>query len=267
MSVAKHLGLDDPNSDVLALAHTRWSTWQAEHPVLAAVHDLLDLPAHVRGADREEADATLLALAELSSPEGGDDVAATGVLAWMLLPGVSLLAARMSTLTPTIDEVLAAQLWVEARTFPWQRGHRVAANILMNTRKSVMRDLGVGDAAEGSWARCAPVDPAEGPWRHMVADPIEVPPERELAELLESACRVGAITAGDRGLLMDVAVTADRCGVSRAGRGYGGLLGNEVCSEVAKMHGVSPITVRRRASRLVHTLRTSVSSGVEKVPA
>lgn len=267
MSVAKHLGLDDPNSDVLALARTRWSTWQAEHPVLRTVEDLADLPDHVCGADRAEADATLLALAELSSPEGGDDVAATGVLAWLLLPGVSLLAARMATLTPTIDEVLAAQLWVEARTFPWRRGHRVAANILMNTRKTVMRDLGVGDAAEGSWARCAAVDPIEGPWSHMVAAPVEIPPERELAVLLESACRDGVITVGDRGLLMDVAETADRCGVSRAGRGYAGLLGNEVCSQVAQMHGVSPITVRRRTSRLVQRLRTSVACGVQKVPA
>lgn len=267
MSVAKHLGLDGPDSDVLALARQRWSAWQREHTVLAEVEDLADLPDHVRSAERDEADAMLLALAELSSPEGGDDVAATGVLAWLLLPGVSLLAARMATLTPTIDEVLAAQLWVEARTFPWKRGHRVAANILMNTRKSVMRDLGVGEAAEASWARCAPVDPTEGIWNHMAADPADVPPERELAELLERACRFGVLTTSERGLLMDVAETADRRGVARAGRGYAGLLGNEVCREVAQMHGVSPITVRRRASRLVQTLRTSIPCATEKVPA
>lgn len=267
MSVAKHLGLEGPDSDVLALARQRWSTWQAEHTVLRAVDDLDDLPAHVRGAERDEADATLLALAELSSPEGGDDVAATGALAWLLLPGVSLLAARMATLTPTIDEVLAAQLWVEARTFPWQRGRRVAANILLNTRKSVMRDLGVGDAAERSWARCTPADPSDGPWSHMVADPIEIPAERELADLLEWACRSGVITTGDRGLLMEVAESADRRGVRRAGRGYGGLLANEVCTEVAQLRGVSPLTVRRRTGRLVRTLRASVSCDAEKVPA
>lgn len=265
MSVAKHLGLDDSNSEVLALARQRWSTWQAEHTALRCVDDLMDLPAYVRKAERDEADAMLLALAQLSSPEGGDDVAATGVLAWLLLPGVSLLAARMGTLTPTIDEILAGQLWVEARTFPWQRGHRVAANILMNTRKSVMRDLGVGDAAEGSWARCAPTDPSEI-GSDMVADPIEIPPERELAELLEWACRSGIMTPAERGLLIDVAESADRRGV-RSGRGYAGLLGEAVCSEVAERRGVSPITVRRRAKRLVQTLRTSATCATEKVPA
>lgn len=258
MSVAKHLGMEDPDNDVLALARHRWPAWQGEHPALRAVDELADLPGYVRAAERQEADQILLALAQLSAPDGGDDVAATGTLAWLLLPGVSLLAARLATLTPTIDEVLAAQLWVEARIFPWQRGHRVAANILMNTRKSVMRDLGVGDAAENSWARCTPLDPGEGPWTLLVADPIDTPPERELADLLEWASRRGVITAGDRGLLMDVAVTADRHQVARTGRGYGGLLGNEVCSEVANLHGVSPITVRRRASRLVRTLRSCI---------
>ena len=148
MSVARNLGLDDPDNNMLALARDRWSSWRLEHEALDVVEDLLDLPTWMRNAEPENADRVLLALAELASPEGGDDLAATGALAWLLLPGASLLAARLATLTPSIDEVLAAQLWVEARTFPWQRGRRVAANILMNARKAVMRDLGVGVAAD-----------------------------------------------------------------------------------------------------------------------
>ena len=47
----------------------------------------------------------------LASPSGGDDVAAFGALVWLLLPGASLLAHRLRTLTHRIDEVVAAQLW------------------------------------------------------------------------------------------------------------------------------------------------------------
>ena len=171
MSVATQLGLGDPESEVLAAARSRWPGWVSAHPELGVVEDLLELPAWLRQADRDDADLVLLTLAELSSPEGGDDVAATGALAWVLLPGVGLLAARLFTLTPRIDQILAAALWMEARTFPWQRGHRVAANILMNTRKAVMRDLGVGAAADPTWARTFPVAPSERIWEAMPAEP------------------------------------------------------------------------------------------------
>ena len=97
------------------------------------VDELADLPAWLRAADWAEADRVLLALAQLSAPDGGDDVAATAALAWVLLPGASLLAFRLGRLSRRIDEILAAQLWVEARTFPWQRGHKVAANILSSS--------------------------------------------------------------------------------------------------------------------------------------
>ena len=116
MSVATQLGLGDPESDGLGMARSRWPSWVSAYPVLGVVEDLLELPAWLRQAERDDADAVLLTLAELSSPEGGDDVAATGALAWVLLPGVSLLASRMFTLSPRIDQMLAAALWMEART-------------------------------------------------------------------------------------------------------------------------------------------------------
>ncbi|TQM63812.1 hypothetical protein [Humibacillus xanthopallidus] len=270
MSVATQLGLGDPESDVLGVARSRWPGWVSAHPVLGVVGDLLELPAWLRQAERDDADAVLLALAELSSPEGGDDVVATGALAWVLLPGVSLLASRMFTLSPRIDQMLAAALWMEARTFRWQRGHRVAANILMNARKAVMRDLGVGAAADPTWARTFPVAPSETIWEAMSAEPsepAETSAQQELAELLDWACVGGVITDEDRSLLVDVAQAADRQQTLRSGRGHAGLLGNGVSAEVAGRRGVAAITVRRRTSRAIRALRDARGVTAAKVPA
>ncbi|WP_256791973.1 hypothetical protein [Terrabacter sp. Ter38] len=268
MSVATQLGLGDPESHALATARSRWPVWVSVRPVLGVVDDLLELPAWLRRAERDDADKVLLALAELSSPEGGDDVAATGALAWVLLPGVSLLASRMFTLAPRIDQMLAAALWMEARTFRWQRGHRVAANILMNTRKAVMRDLGVGVAADPTWSRTIPVAPSERIWEFIPAESCNVSEtsvQEMLVELLDSACAAGVITDDDRFLLVDVAQTADRQQTVRSGRGHAGLLGNDVSAEVAKRQGVAAITVRRRTSRAIRALRGGVTA--VRVPA
>jgi len=270
MSVATQLGLGDPESEVLATARSRWPGWVSANTVLGVVEDLLELPAWLRQADRDDADLVLLTLAELSSPAGGDDVAATGVLAWVLLPGVGLLAARLVTLTPRIDQLLAAALWMEARTFPWQRGHRVAANILMNTRKAVMRDLGVGAAADPTWARTFPVAPSERIWEAMLAEPsgtTDTSAQQELAELLDWACAGRVITSEDRCLLVEVAQTAERQQTVRSGRGHAGLLGNDVSAEVAGRRGVAAITVRRRTSRAIRALREAVGATTAKVPA
>jgi len=262
MSVATQLGLDDPDNDVLGLARQRWSTWQVGHEPLRVVNDLLDLPAWLRGAGRAEADRVLLSLAELSSPEGGDDVAATGALVWLLLPGASLLAYRLSSLHHRIDEVLAAQLWVEARTFPWQRGRKVAANILMNTRKGVMRDLGVGDHAGATWARSAPLAPGAAVWLEIAQhDHDDDPsPEVELAEVLEWACSEGVVATSDRDLLLSLAQAADRAKTTRAGRGYAGLMAPAASESVAAARGVSARTVRRRALHSVQALRAACAT-------
>ena len=41
-----------------------------------------------------------------------------------------VLTGSPATLTPLIDEVVASQLWLEIRSFAWQRLDKVAANIL-----------------------------------------------------------------------------------------------------------------------------------------
>jgi hypothetical protein len=64
----------------------------------------------------------LHALATLAAADGGNDVAAAAALACALMPGACILANRLRTLAVQIDQIVAAQLWVEVRTFPWLGG-------------------------------------------------------------------------------------------------------------------------------------------------
>ena len=92
MSVATQLGLSDPNQELLGQARQQWPTWCQQHPGLAVVEDLLDLPSWLKEAEKSQADDVLHTLAEMGSPRGDDDIAAAGALAWLLLPGACVVA-------------------------------------------------------------------------------------------------------------------------------------------------------------------------------
>lgn len=95
MSVAQYLGLTDPDIGDLAVARQRWTHWRSRYEALHVVDDLAELPAWLSDADCASADRVLLAMAQLSAPDGGDDVVATSALAWLLVPGASMLAHRL----------------------------------------------------------------------------------------------------------------------------------------------------------------------------
>lgn len=270
MSVATQLGLGDLDTDLLGLARARWAGWAAADPDLAVTPDLMDLPAWLGAADHAATDRVLLALARLASPTGGDDVAATGALVWLLLPGASLIAHRLRTLSHRIDEVVAAQLWVEARTFPWERGHKVAANILANTRKGVLWDLGVGDhlrQSDQAWFRAVLVAPEAHLWNRLHANQDAHPNSaaHNLVDVLGWAIRACVVTATDCALLLDLAEEADRVGTGRARRGQLGLMTPAASQAVAGQLGVSARTVRRRAARTLHALGQACSAS--QIPA
>ena len=152
MSVGDQLGIDE-NSELLDQARRKWPEWVASDPRVDVVAEFDDLRAWLPSVDRDASDEVLLALAMLAAPDGGNDIAAAAALAKCLLPGACRLAGWLSTLPPRvvfrdsqpvlagawsaverIDELVASQLWIEVRTFPWRRLRKVAANILMNTR-------------------------------------------------------------------------------------------------------------------------------------
>ncbi|MBZ5733556.1 hypothetical protein K8Z61_03520 [Nocardioides sp. TRM66260-LWL] len=305
MSVGDQLGLDD-NSELLDQARQKWPAWVAADPRLGVVEKFDELRAWLPSVDSSASDEVLLALAMLAAPDGGDDIAAAAALAKCLLPGACRLAGWLSTLPPRevfrdsqpvaagswsaverIDELVASQLWIEVRTFKWRRLRKVAANILINTRVGVLRE--VGDffhvsRADRTWANTTLVEsfstgdldasdgaawskgelatePVAGALRHRPEILADAGPEQEepsateeLLELLAWACENQVISAADRYLLLCLVDEADRIETRNLTRGYGGLLSNEVSSRVAPRIGVSEATVRRHGSRTVRAL-------------
>jgi len=272
MSVADQLGLRDETSELLTLADHRWDHWAIAHPALTHCCGVRDLRSWLRGADKAEADEALHALATLAAADGGDDIAAAAALAWALMPGACTLANRMRTLDWHIDEIVAAQLWVEVRTFPWRRLRKVAANVLMNTRTGVLRDCSAKSQLERTdptWSRTSPVDPYGTFWGGHASTHCERPihPGQELLELLEWGCDNKVITDDDRALLLCLVEAADRTATRRLGRGTGGLMANDVSKVVAQQWGIAPSTVRRRARRSVDALASACTGNDWRVSA
>ena len=268
MSVATQLDLVDPERGLLGAARARWPVWVAEVPDLAVVEELLELPGWTRGTPRSAADEVLHALARLASPSGGDDVAAAGALAWMLLPGASLVAHRLRSLSPRIDEEVAAQLWLQVRGFPWQSRRKVAANIVMDTRREVLRDLGVGSylrQVDPTWAQAVPVEPEAALWAVLEADAWrhEEPAEVDAAALLRWAVAEGVIDETDADLLVGLAAVAAEGGVARSGCGSGGLCSRRVSSAVAAQRGMGASTIRRRALLSLQALAAATAEARE----
>ena len=272
MSVAEQLGLLDETSELLALADQRWDHWATAHPALTHCCGVRELRLWLRGADQVEADDALHALATLAAADGGDDVTAAAALAWALMPGACTMANRLRTLTWNIDEIVAAQLWVEVRTFPWRRLRKVAANVLMNTRTGVLRDCDAKSQLERTdptWSRTCPVDPDGAFWGGYASTHCERPtnPAGELLGLLEWGCETKVITDADRALLLCLVEAADGATTRRIGRGTGGLMANKVSEAVAQQWGIAPKTVRRRARRSMDALASAYTGTVGRVSA
>src|SRR3954451_1537679 len=175
MSVATQLGLDGPDNPGLIRAALHWDIWVVWDSRLAAVTGGVEgLRQWLRRADPAGGDDVLHGLASLGSPTGGDSLLAAGVLAWALLPGASSLARRLASLTPDIDAIVAAQLWLEIRSFPWSRLRKVAANILASTRVGVLRECGVASQlhrVHRVWSQSRLVVPQTAVWADLEAAP------------------------------------------------------------------------------------------------
>lgn len=290
MSVGDLLGLDE-NSELLDQARQLWPQWAAADARLRVVDEFDDLRAWLPTVDRAEADEVLLVLAMLAAPDGGDDLAAAAALAKCLLPGACKLAGWLSSMPPRevlrdnqpaqggtwsaverIDELVASQLWIEVRSFPWRRLRKVAANILMNTRAGVLREC--GDffhvaRTDRTWANTTLIEEltagdltadartTDGPRladRTTASVEEETPASDELLELLTWACENRVISAEDRYLLLCLVDEASRVETRNTGRGYGGLLATELSIRVGPRVGMAQATVRRRAARSMRAL-------------
>jgi len=270
VAVAVEMGLAEGlDSEVLRRAADQWGRWCREDDRLAEVgQGLAGLRAWLRAASPQGADQVLHALARRGAVDGGDEVTAAAVLAWALMPGACSLARTLTRrLRPRerarvvhggVDHLVAAELWLQIRAFAWRRLGKVAANILLNTRAGVLRELGVGRAAyraDPTWWRVELVEP----WVmwDLVAAEEDDEPARRLTQVLDGACRRGVIGARDRALLLSV-VAAGATTPPAAGRCRPAAPG--AVEAVAEDLGVHAGTVRRRLHASLAAVTAAVSA-------
>lgn len=260
MSVARMLGVDDAESPMMREARRRWTSWADHEPDLRQVGHLLDLPGWTRKADQRSKDEVLRTLAKLGSPSGGDDEAAVTALVWAMVPGAIRLSLRLSDLSPDVDGLVAAHLWIAARTFDWQRRGSVAGSIVRETRRAVLAELGVGEAGrrqDRAWSQTTCLSPASPAWsvldREVTAGE-DSDASDELDQVLADARTCGGVSEVDLRLLLDLAVAADSA-VTPIRHGRGGLMAPAASEVVAGQLGVTSRTVRRRARRSLDALR------------
>ena len=255
------------DSEVLVEAARRWSSWTDGLPVLGPVGEVGRLPGWLRAAEPARADEVLLGLVHLGSPSGSAELAASGVVAWALLPGACTLARRLRPLSGQVDVVVAAQLWLEIRCFEWWRLRKVAANVLARTRCQVMAECGVVSQVRRSdptWAVTSLHDPQSAGWVQRVGeDPgWSGGSATELQALMTDADERGLLSRLERLLLARLLAHADELGGGRAGRGQGGLLADRLVAVVAGEMRLSPATVRRRTRRVVDRLAEAHRAGL-----
>ena len=257
MSVATALNMT--RETVLEVVVQRWPEWSQHLPALRLIDRPDDLEGWLRNADPGAADEVLRALAHLAAADGLNDLDAATVLVWVMLPGACRVAAGFAR-TPDIDEHVAAQLWIEVRSFSWQTTSRVAANITGRLRKHLRADLSepalvsltptVAPATTGTGIVVAlahqyGLDAVAGPGEEATA-------MEELLSVLEWGCLCGVITSQDRLLLLDViAAAADQRTWLSSGAS---LLGDKVSDAVGTHWGISGRTVRRRAAASINAL-------------
>jgi hypothetical protein len=188
MSPTASLGLTWP-----ALAerveHTRaLDRWAAAEAVLAGISSLDALAEIVHdGQNPARADALLGALVRVAAADGGDDEDAALVVAHLLDNGTRKLALQLRDLSRDIDGLLAGELWLQIRTFPWRRRCRAyAKSLLLDTRTAVLAEL-------------RPYRTRDGHTRVVLVDPIgrdarrEPPVRPDKAVAAYAACRAAEV--------------------------------------------------------------------------
>lgn len=246
MSVQSALGLSNEIAETITAA--RWDGWCDDSPDLTVVPEPSQLRPWLLRAEPPVADRVLLAIAELAAVDGGHDSDAATLLCWLLLPAACRVARCIDH--ADIDEHVAAQLWIEVRTFSWRTTRKVAANIAGRLRKHVLADLANPTDPDGqqiTWLGLAPVGRLEPAAPEPVVTSVE-----ELLDLLDWGCASGVISEQDRQLLLDLIAAASAAVPVRSR-----LLSDRTSEAVAARWGVSGRTVRRWAARSIHALAES----------
>lgn len=203
--------------------------WTARHPELGRVHsvdDFVDTRARPDWGDQ--------ALRVLAAEASTDQIAARTLLQ-ALLGGLVCLASRTHHSDPDAIGELVAIAWNRIRTYPTHRPGRVAANVLLDTRKEYLRCRNAaGSGWEGEIERDT-IDPGPGP-EQMVC---------------EQALMLQLVAAQQRGLVSTSALAV----ILRT------RVGGESLVDVARDVGMSADAMWRRRSRAEERLRALPIAG------
>lgn len=204
-------------------AHRACLRWRREEPVLSHVTCAEQLVQQIRTADHPSRSDELLSALVQRAPT--DDLAARAVLQ-ALIPGLTCLIRSLQHADlEEVEATVLAAAWFRIRTYPHaRRPHRVAANILLDTRKESLR---------------SPIFRGE---RLVTLDSIEVTdsPSKlrdELGELLQAGIDQSLISREDARLI-SVTRTGERSIETEAGA-----------------LGVRPEALRKRRARAEHRLQ------------
>ena len=239
----------------LAEARQLWQDWVEQDPRLASAPAVDGLRDWLMLVGIDAADEVLHTLVQIGSPSGRDCGPAAWVVAWALLPGAIAVIRRRASADPETDALVASQLWLEIRQFPWWRHQKVAGNVLANIRSAIARE---GALKRPSWAerRTVPTDRLPEQQLHE-----QVSSREELSDVLSWGEQVGLIGSGDRLLLSSLVEHTDRLGVRMVCRSGEGLMSASALAKTAAEFGLSPGTVRRRARRSIDALASACRSG------
>jgi hypothetical protein len=229
-----------------------WPGWVEQDRRLAPAPRVDGLTDWLLSIDIDAADEVLHALVRIGSPSGGDCQAAVWVVVRALLPGAVQVARRCGE-GPATDALVASQLWLEVRDFPWWRHRKVAGNVLANIRALLYR----AGEDRPSWAEKRTVPTERIPDQPEQED--ESPKER-LADVMSWAEEVGIIGADEARMLSSLVAHTDRIGIRTVCRAGQGLMSARALAATGAELGVSGATIGRRARRSIDALAAACRS-------
>jgi hypothetical protein len=209
---------------------------------LVSLEDVVAVTA--AGTDRTRSDEVIGALVRMAAVDGGGEADAVLLVLHLLSPGVAAMAARYAGLCPDLMAAIVSELAARIVSFPWRRRHRaVAANLLLDTRSSILRELCPRRMRGSRDGEDIPVDPDEAFWGTRDL-PVPGPGQDEdvdLGDLLAWAAREGVACREDLRLLVELEIGREQPGGPRL--------------RAAAEHGINEKTVRRRRDRTLQALR------------
>ena len=251
MSVEEALGISTETA--MEVVGRRWPEWVERHPILGSV-GAGELRRRLRRGDAKQVGEVMHALACLAAVDGGDDIEAATVVAWMMVPAAGRVASELTGVLPEIDALVASQLWIEVRTVNWRASSRVAANIGRSLRRNLLREARLGGR------RPVSVEPVLWPelfeWL-WPADRVAAAQDSEqtLLAVLDWGVEHGTIQASDRDLLLAMVAASTSDPLRRSPRRP--LLA--AASVIGPELGITPRSVRRRGRRALDALAAHAS--------